>query len=274
MKRPERPISSDWLDLRRPADERARAGSAPLLDALAEHFTETGADSPVDVIDVGAGTGANPAWLAPRLRFSQQWTLLDHDADLLELVPSQLQDARVRHVRRVTAGIEDLGSLDEAEQDRCLITCSAVLDLLTMDQLAGFCDFLAEPRMPALLSLSVTGDVVLDPGHWADAQITRAFNQHQRRGSLAGPDAVGYAAGRLRADGMRVEVAESPWKLGPADDVLLRRYLHDRAQAVIEGAPDMGDVVDSWLAEHLGQSDEGRLHVEVRHRELLCLPPG
>ena len=36
----------------------------------------------------------------------------------------------------------------------------------------------------------------------------------------------------------------------------------------------MGDVVDSWLAEHLGQSDEGRLHVEVRHRELLCLPPG
>ena len=137
VKRPERPISSDWLDLRRPADERARAGSAPLLDALAEHFTETGADSPVDVIDVGAGTGANPAWLAPRLRFSQQWTLLDHDADLLELVPSQLQDARVRHVRRVTAGIEDLGSLDEAEQDRCLITCSAVLDLLTMDQLAG-----------------------------------------------------------------------------------------------------------------------------------------
>lgn len=273
MNRPERPIASDWLTLRRPADERAREASLPLLEALASHFAGPGAAPVVDVIDIGAGTGANQAWLAPRLGFRQRWTLLDHDPDLLELIPDHRHGGRVEQVSRVVAGIEDLGTLDQAGAESPLVTCSALLDLLGVAQLDGLCDFLADRRVPALFSLSVTGVVELDPGHSYDVEVNAAFNDHQSRGELAGPSAVRYAAERLRAAGMRVEVADTPWTLGPADGALMRRYLQDRADAVTEQNPAMGAAMATWLADRLALARDGQLHLGVGHQDLLCLPP-
>ncbi len=272
MNRLERPIASDWLALRRPADERAREASLPLLEALAGHFAGPGAAPVVDVIDIGAGTGANQAWLAPRLGFRQRWTLLDHDPDLLELIPEHRQGGRVEQVSRVVAGIEDLGTLGQAAAESPLVTCSALLDLLGAAQLDGLCDFLANRRVPALLSLSVTGVVELDPRVPYDVEVNAAFNDHQSRGELAGPSAAGYAAERLRAAGMRVEVVDTDWKLGQADGALMRRYLQDRADAVTEQNPAMGAAVATWLADRLALARDGRLHLDVGHQDLLCLP--
>src|SRR4029077_15736547 len=79
-----------------------------------------------------------------------------------------------------------------------LVTCSALLDLLTaaeVDRLAGVC---AESRTPALFTLSVAGQVTLDPALPEDAAIEAAFNEHQRRTTggrrLLGPDAPDTAA--------------------------------------------------------------------------------
>lgn len=268
----ERPIASDWLTLRRAADERARAASGPLLDRLAAYFSTPGAASGVEVIDVGAGTGANQAWLAPRLGFAQRWTLLDHDPALLALAQESRQDGAVGQPRRVVAGIEDLATLPQAAAGSALVTCSAVLDLLSVDQLDAFCDFLALRGIPALLSLSVTGVVELSPRHRLDDVVNATFNDHQRRGSLAGPEAVGHVAERLRAAGMEVHLADTDWILGPTDGALIRRYLQDRADAVMEheNAGDTG--AGRWLADRLSLEREGALNVRVGHQDLLCLP--
>ena len=37
----------------------------------------------MELVDVGAGTGANRDYLAPRLPLAQEWVVVDHDADLL-----------------------------------------------------------------------------------------------------------------------------------------------------------------------------------------------
>lgn len=273
VNRPERPIASDWLTLRRLADEQARESSRPLLDALAVHFAGPEAGPVVDVIDVGAGTGANQVWLGPRLQFRQRWTLLDHDPALLELIPEHRQDGRVEQVSRVVAEIEDLRTLDQAAAQRCLVTCSAVLDLLSVAQLDGFCDFLVDRSVPALLSLSVTGAVELTPAHPFDAVANTLFNEHQSRGDLMGPTAVAYAAGRLRTAGMQVSVVDTPWKLGPVDGALMRRYLQDRAQAITEQNPGRGSEATAWVADRLACEREGQLHLRVGHQDLLCLPP-
>ncbi|MGP5318601.1 class I SAM-dependent methyltransferase [Arthrobacter rhombi] len=273
VKRLERPIASDWLALRRPADERAREASRPLLHALADHFFVSEEVPVVEVIDIGAGTGANQAWLAPRLDFHQRWTLLDHDPELLELVPDHQQDGPVQQVTRVVAGIEDLGALDQATGQHCLVTCSALLDLLSTAQLDGLSDFLVERGIPALLSLSVTGDVEPDPAHPFDAEINAAFNDHQSRDPLAGPAAVGYTAERLRNAGMRVQLMDTPWRLEAADGPLMRRYLQDRAQAVTEQNPALAAAADAWLADRLARESEGRLRLGIGHQDLLCLPP-
>ncbi|GAA5228864.1 class I SAM-dependent methyltransferase [Paeniglutamicibacter antarcticus] len=264
----ERPIASDWLALRREADERAREAARPLLERLAAHFSGT----VVEVIDVGAGTGANQAWLAPRLGFEQRWTLLDHDPALLALAGESRNEGSVERIRRVVAGIEDLATLPQAAAEHVLLTCSALLDLLSLDQLDGFCDFLIGRDIPALLCLSVTGVVEVVPGHSLDEAVNTAFNDHQRRACLAGPQAIGHVAERLRAAGMDVQLTDTDWTLGPAESALVRRYLNDRADAVMEHetAGDIG--VARWLADRLAREREGALRVRVGHQDLLCLP--
>src|SRR5215207_6706404 len=74
-----------WLALRVEADNAARALTAgTLLPRLVQYLATRGAaDSGVEVIDLGAGTGANQRWLTPRLPFRQHWLLIDHDQAFL-----------------------------------------------------------------------------------------------------------------------------------------------------------------------------------------------
>ena len=82
-----------------------------------------------------------------------------------------------------------------------LITASALLDLLTGDELAGLIDVCAAAGCPVLLTLSVVGRVELAPADPLDARVAAAFDAHQRRttasGRLLGPDAVAAAAERV-----------------------------------------------------------------------------
>src|SRR5262249_58674256 len=87
-----------------------------------------------------------------------------------------------------------------------LITASALLDLLTEDELAALIAACAGAGCPVLFTLSVTGRVQLLPADLLDARIAAAFDAHQRRmtlrGRLLGPDAVHAAVEgfpRLRA---------------------------------------------------------------------------
>lgn len=269
--RPERPIEADWLALRRPLDDAAREPARELYDVLAAWLPA--APGPVEVFDLGAGTGANQAHLAGRLPFETRWTLLDHDPALLSH-PGQGPG------RRVLAGIEELpGLLAESARERPpaarVVTCSALLDLLATSHLDELAKTLHAAAVPGLFALTVTGVVDCEPRDDGDQAVRGAFDAHQARGDRPGPGASAYLAAACRALGARVLAVPTPWHIdtaGAAVRPFARRWLRDRAGAAAEHDPGAAWLVDEWLARRLDQVDRGSLRAVVGHEDLLVLP--
>lgn len=258
----DRPVPADWLAARQRADTLARESALPLIERLGE-VLGTGR---VSVVDLGSGTGANQAYLDPRLPFRPAWVLLDHDRGLLA-APTHGPG------RRVLGGVEELAALLEELPAPRVVTCSALLDLLTRDQLDRLARTLVDSRTPALLALTVTGEVRVRPLHTGDAAVAAAFDQHQARLDRPGPEAARYLAERLRELGAQVEVTPTPWRLSArADQDLLRRWLTERAEVAVEQDPSVVREAAGWLADRLEELGEGSLVAEVDHVDLLVLP--
>ena len=102
-----------------------------------------------------------------------------------------------------------------------LITASALLDLLTAEELAALVTVCAGAGCPMLLTLSVAGRVELTPADPLDRRVAAAFDAHQRRaterGRLLGPDAVALAVQEFGRLGAEVFVRPSPWRLGASE---------------------------------------------------------
>ncbi|MEJ5944391.1 hypothetical protein WDZ17_03685 [Pseudokineococcus basanitobsidens] len=287
-------MAPDWLALREPADVRARDAVADeLLPALGEHLSrrsEPRPGRPLHVLDAGAGTGAGARWLAARLgtpgagRLPTRWTLVDHDADLLD-VAGRTPGATGGGAVRVVGDLDDAAGLvregGAAGADRVdLLTATALLDLLRPVEADVLVGAALAADVPLLLSLSVTGEVALDPPHPDDAALGAAFDAHQRRGGRLGPDAAPLVVERLRAAGHGVRTAASPWLLGTAgppgadDAALLLAWVRGRAAAAVEQDAGLADRAAAWTAEREAQVAAGRLGAVVGHVEVLALPAG
>jgi hypothetical protein len=256
-------VSPEWLVLREPADAAARSGE--LAERLRRH--QPAADRLV-IHDLGGGSGAMGRWLAPRLPGPQHWVVHDRDADLLALAvadaprpASVTVEPRRSDITRLTPG-ELAGA--------SLVTASAVLDLLTADELVrmlGACT-----GRPLLLALTVVGRVVLSPADSLDADIGAAFNAHQRRGRLLGPDAVATAVDELRRTGAEVFVRPSPWRLDAAHARLTAAWIGGWIAAACEQEPALAAEAGAYRDRRLAQAAAGELAVTVDHADLLVLP--
>ena len=91
--------------------------------------------------DLGGGSGAMGRWLAPRLPGPQHWVVHDRDADLLELAVADCPAGAAVTVEARRSDITRLAPGDLAGAS--LVVASALLDLLTADELA------ADARAPA-----------------------------------------------------------------------------------------------------------------------------
>jgi hypothetical protein len=254
-------VSSDWLALREPADAVAR--SAELADRLGRSLPAAGR---LVIHDLGGGSGAMGRWLAPRLPGRQHWVVHDRDAELLERAVATPPGSVTFEARRsdVTALTPD----DLA--DASLVTASALLDLLTADELVRMLRACA--GRPMLLALTVTGRVALTPADPLDARIGAAFNAHQRRGRLLGPDAVGAAVERLGGTGAEVLVRPSPWRLGAAHADLTTEWFEGWLAAACEQEPALADDAVAYRHRRLAQAAAGELAVTVDHADLLVAP--
>jgi hypothetical protein len=255
-------VSPEWLLLREPVDAAAR--SAELAERLGRHLATAGR---LVIHDLGGGGGAMGRWLAPRLPEPQHWVVHDRDPDLLKLavtVPAGSDmvtvEARLTDITRLTT--DDLLGAS-------LITASALLDLLTADELVRL--FRACGARPMLLALTVVGRVILSPADPLDLRIGAAFNAHQRCDGLLGPDAIAAAVDTFRGTGAEVLVRPSPWRLDASHADLTAEWLDGWVAAACEREPALAAVAGAYRDRRLAQA-AGELAVTVDHADLLVLP--
>ena len=267
-------VSRRWLALREPADAAARAHD--LVERLRCVLPEAERQM---IHDLGAGTGAMGRWLAPLLVGPQHWVVHDRDQDLLKVAVAKLPGPAADGAA-VTVGAQrsDITRLHPGElAGATIITASALLDLLTEDELTELVAICADAACPMLLTLSVTGGVEVTPGDPLDRRLAAAFNAHQRRvtarGRLVGPDAVELAVaefGRLGAD---VLVRRSPWQLGASHADLAAEWFTGWLGAACAQEVELAAETEVYRRRRLAQARAGQLAVTVDHADLLVLPP-
>ncbi|MGW7360982.1 methyltransferase domain-containing protein [Streptomyces sp. NPDC054802] len=286
----------EWLALREGADAAARSPEllAPLRQQLAvpaKAADRPERDTALVIRDLGCGTGAMGRWLAPRLNGPQHWVLHDHDPALLELATERMPRTAADGSRvTVTAEHGDIAHLTADNlRGTSLMTASALLDLLSREELDALAAACAGAGCPALLALSVVGRVDLTPEDPLDAAMAEAFNSHQRREDqgrrLLGPDAVAAASMAFARHGMTVRAHNSPWRLGPGspgaqdrpapgDDgsALMAEWLRGWVDAAVEQSPELAPRAHAYLRRRLAACEAGELQVVVHHGDVLALP--
>ncbi len=253
-------FSAHWLDLRAPADQAAR--DTGLLDQVA-------ALAPRRIMDLGCGTGAMLAVLHPRLPTPADWVLVDGDAGLLDQAAVRAAHLGVGAERLRRNLLADPLPISAAVPD--LVTATALFDLVSAAWLDAFLDALAAHALPLYAALSYDGVMRWVPSHPYDAAVIQAFNRHQQRdkgfgGPALGPDAPMALHRGLAQRGYRVQLAVSPWRIGP-DQTELAQALLDGIAAAVREEGGIAEVTE-WRTARTARTD----HSFVGHLDLLAIP--
>ena len=266
-------VSREWLALREPADAAARASG------LAEQLSRWAPAGGRWIIhDLGGGAGALGRWLGPRLAGPQHWLVHDVDPDLLTVaaahLPGRAADGAAITLETKRTDITRLRAADLA--GATLITASALLDLLTEEELRSLIGVWARTGCPVLLTLSVVGRVTLTPPDPLDRRVAAAFNAHQRRtarrGRLLGPDAAEVAIERFGGLGYEILVQPSPWRLGAAQAELATEWFTGWIRAACEHAVELTPEAAPYARRRLAQAAAGELTATIDHVDLLASP--
>jgi len=246
-----------WLDLRAPADDRAR--DATLIRRAVAH-----AGPGARLLDLGCGTGSTLRGFAAAGGRALRWCLVDNDPALLEAARLRYPDAQT-----CLRDLSDLHALPFA--DVRIVTASALLDLVSDHWMRGLVDRLAQERIALYAALSYDGRMRWTPEDRDDATATARFNRHQCGdkgfGPALGPQAAARLTALLEARGYEVFTAPSPWHLGPGEAALQETLLSGIAGAAhaagFAGAPD-------WAVRRCAML--GHAQAEIGHVDVLALP--
>lgn len=269
-----------WLDLREPVDHRSR--NEDLARALARRY---GRRASISVIDLGCGTGSNLRATAPLLGAEQHWTLVDNDADLLEVAVARLgswatsaerngsrlllsKDGKRIAVRFTCADLaRDLDRVLEPGAD--LYTASALFDLVSDDFIVSLAAEVARRKAAFFTVLTYNGLQRWSPKHEADATLALAFRTHQMRdkgfGPAAGPIAPALLWAAFDEAGYAVSEGDSGWRLQAGDETLIETLAAGFAAAVRETRLVPEEKVADWLSVP-------RTGALVGHTDTLAVP--
>lgn len=286
-------FSAQWLALREPLDAQARdAGLAVALgDALAAMPQR---QAPLEVIDLGAGTGANLRYAAPRLGGVQNWLLVEADPLLLAAVESSMRAWANESDALISGTGGSLGLRDERfdcriqtvaldmalELDRLplpaagLLTASALLDLVSEEWLRRLIRGASDAALALWFALSYDGRISCHPVEPEDEEVRELVNRHQRRdkgfGPALGPGAARAAIRILAEHGYRVQFAPSDWRVGPQRTELQRALVTGWFEAACEVAPQRTSGLHDWMRRRCAHIDQGRSLLQVGHTDLIA----
>ncbi|MCW1839820.1 class I SAM-dependent methyltransferase [Prosthecomicrobium hirschii] len=268
-------FETDWLDLREPADRRARNGV--IAARLAGRFKE--ADGLV-VVDLGCGTGSTARAIAGLLPGPQRWRLVDHDEGHLARARAALSGLTDRDGRAIALETcrADLSAGVPAELlDGCgLIATSAFFDLVSRGFLERLAATAAARGLPLYAALTVDGRLACEPPDPLDRAVFDAFNAHMGRdkgfGPACGPRAPDTALHVLRQRGFRVEAGRSDWTIGADEPEFATRLLDGWTAAAAEtGLVDPAELA-RWSRRRHAEIAAGTARFEVGHLDILALP--
>ncbi len=267
-------VSSEWLDLREPADAAAR--SRDLVEHVRQQLPATGR---LVIHDLACGSGSMGRWLAPLLPGRSSGSCTTATRTCWRSPPRTLR-ARPpagppSSSRRGCSDITRLCPDDLA--GATLITASALLDLMTGDELAGLVDLCAAVACPVLLTLSV--DRTRRAGTGRSARLVRGRRIRRPPASHDGgrpPARPGCRCGRRRAlppAGGRCRRSAQPLaarrRRRRSGGGVAHRMARCRLRA---GRPTWPPGSDAYARRRLAQARAGQLAVTVDHADLLVLP--
>ena len=278
-------FEADWLALRESLDVEARSHR---LVGLAADWLKANRSSP-RLVDLGSGRGSNLCFLASRLPGPQHWHLVDHDAQLLNQARQRggmLRDASGKPITLQTECFSLSELTPRWPADACLITASALMDLVSQHWIEQLVEGCAAHQQALLVALSVTGEWFLTDAQGDTCQqpddetIHALFSAHQQRdkglGTALGGQAHHTLVVTLRQAGFTVEESCTPWQLKAAHKVhqpLLCQLIKGWAEAAREQAPEMSEHIEAWCLRRLSEVNAGLLGAWVAHRDLFAVPP-
>lgn len=287
-------FSAEWLSLREPVDHRSRNQDlqAQVINYLAQ--IKTVRPGSVRLMDLGSGTGSNLRALAPYLDPLQQWTLVDYDPVLLHAArntllawsDSEINTSMVEIAVNTSSPIKPLSILKQDKtisiEFKCvdlyndyqavldepadLITAAAFFDLVAEPWLMKFCAGLSKPLYTVL---TYDGIENWSPKESMDADILKAFHQHQRTdkgfGSAVGPAAPERLKSLLNAHQFTTLSAPSPWVLDYRDHTLIEQLAIGTAGAAREMNTISDTLINQWE-----QSRRQANQCEIGHMDLFA----
>jgi hypothetical protein len=283
-------FSAEWLDLREPFDAAARATS--LVTELRDHIAPGTSDSPLPIVDLGAGAGSNLRHLAPQLGGAQRWRLIDHDGPLLDAAlartlawaerrgeaatatPSALKIRGATYACTVRCERIDLAQIDGVQLPTAgLVTAAALLDLVSRDWLEQLAQHCRSARAAVALALTYDGRTTAEPAEPEDAAVLAMFNRHQLFdkgfGPALGMRAAEAAEAAFEAHGYELRVATSDWVIGSSEHAMQLALLDGWLGAALEIAPESRLALTSWHQRRRAHVLAGRSRLRVGHVDLV-----
>lgn len=275
-------FDADWLALRESADADAR--NPDPVERARRWLSRRSA--PFRIVDLGAGGGNNPAWLAPRLPGPQRWCLVDRDGDLLARAAGHLEYLTDADGRNVSMDVDRRDLADPAAAlpaGTDLATASALFDLVSTAWVAALAAHCADIGCAALWALTIDGRwrFVRPDGEAletaADAAMRSRLDAHQHRDKGLGPALGGDAPEALvdafEARGFVVRTAPSPWQLAPGRHTGLAVAMIDGWRGALhEQAPEAEGEIDDWWSARRSAVADGELGIEVGHVDVWAEP--
>lgn len=280
-----------WLNDRYPFDSEARNKSleAKVLSYLKEK-------KEVNLVDVGAGTGANTLYLMDKIKSNQHWYLIEQDASFKNIFCRRLEDFATFHKYECTSANNQIqittptkelafeyieGSLLEIDQlvpleNIDLVLANAVFDLFSKQQIQEFLNPLLQKEIACYFTLNYKGQSFLPEDPFDNTYIS-LYEDHMER-----PQAMGTATGKTVGPYLTecletfqtVEQNLSTWQI-QKEDIKMHYYLLSFMENAIQELAlqeEVKSLLSKWIQRKKDLVITRQLELRVQHWDIFSYP--